>query len=231
MWGIDSVKHVKYINKQYVFETPLRFNDEYSLGNITKCDLILMEDSKSGYQIFRHYFQVNGKMDVKNSEGNGNIPKKLLEFGEDHDIIVGLDYDKGSWALYYIKTLIDSKQLNKNKIYFIRMEAVEEVICNSELILSKCPEMKDFVENIENHIDCSIKHRGDYFMLLLKMFFISKNGSSLYAKNNTSCFRRECKDCEVSQCKFREDIQPKVKMLFSNKYKILYELYTYLTQA
>jgi len=192
--------------------------------------LILMEDSKSGYQIFKHYFQIDGKMDVKHSEGNGNIPKKLLEFNKEHDIIVGLDYDKGSWALYYIRTLIDAKQLNKNKIYFIRMESAEEIICNSELILSKCPEMKDYVENIEKHIDCSFQHRGDYFMLLIKMFFKAKNGNSLYTKSNTRCFREECLDCRASQCKFREDAQPKVKMLFSNKYKILYDLYTYLTK-
>ena len=25
--GVDSVKHVKYVNKQYIFENPLRFND------------------------------------------------------------------------------------------------------------------------------------------------------------------------------------------------------------
>ena len=226
--GVNSVMHVKYIDKKYIFENPLRFNDEYSLGNITKCDLILSEDSKSGYQILKHYFQIDDKMSVRKTGGNGNIHKELLKFNKEHNIIVGLDYDKGSWELYYIKTLIEANELDKNKIYFIKMESAEEIICNSNLILNKCPDMKDFVENIENHIDCSFQHRGEYFMTLIQKYFKTNNGNALYTKNNTGCFRRDCTDCTANQCKFRDNTEKKVRLLFCNKYEIQYKLYEYV---
>ena len=70
--GVESVKCVKYVNKKYIFDNAVRFNDEYNLGNITKCGLILLEDSRSGYDIFKTYFKIEGKMDVRHSDGNGN---------------------------------------------------------------------------------------------------------------------------------------------------------------
>jgi hypothetical protein len=227
--GVNSVYKVIYEDKQYKFEKLLRFNDDYKLGNITKCNTMIVEDSASGYQVLNKYFDIDNKMRVIKGNGNGDIHKDLQKFSQSN-VICGLDYDKGSWALYNIHKLIGKETLDRRKLYFINMESFEEILCNSDLILDKCPDMRDYVEHIENHMDCTFRHRGEYFMFLLKKWFVTKAGYALYGKNKVHCFVNECKECTATNCKFRDDSQDKVSLIFANKYKIFYELYCYLIE-
>jgi hypothetical protein len=185
-----------------------------------------MEDSESGYKIMKHYFD-SDKIHVIHSNGNGDIHKCLVDIPNGESTICGLDYDKGSWALYHINELINNNTLNRANIYFIRMESFEEVLCNSELVLSKCNKMRDFVENMDKHMDCTFKHRGEYFLTILKQYFITENGKPKYRKNSFSCFTKSCTTCSNTSCKFRNNTDNKAEIVFSNKYKILYKLHKY----
>lgn len=229
--GINSLYKVVYKNRQYSFEKLLPFNDDYKLGNITKCTKIIMEDSNSGFKIMRKYFNIPNKMEVDTSEGNGNMLTELLKSSNiGKSIIIGLDYDKGGSELAKIKEQISNGALLKDNIYLIKMESFEEIICNSDLIISKSPNILDYIENIEKHMDCSFEHRGDYFNQLIKWFFISKDGKVLYTKHNASCFNRECTECKRDKCKFRNNEIEKIMLLFSRKYNMLLELYKYLNE-
>lgn len=231
--GVNSVLKVVYDDHIYRFQKALNFNKEYNLDNLKKCDVMIIEDSKSGFKIMKRYFNISNKMKVENTEGNGRITARILEaYNEGHSIIVGLDYDMGANMLYKMQDLAVRGELDNNNVYLINMESIEEVLCNSELILSKCPTMIEPVRDIEKYIDCSFKHRGEYFLELLKHYFVIQNGNnkrSLYTKTSASCFVHECNECTRTSCKFRNNTE-KVTMVFSNKYNILHELYCYLNK-
>lgn len=220
--GVNSVMHVQYQNGMYKFIKPLAFNDNIELGNITKCNVVLMEDSKSGAKILSKYLPNNM---VKTSRGNGDMPKELEILYSKENVLCGLDYDQGGTALYNINNLVKEQSLDRGSLYFINMESFEEVLCNAEFILSKIPILRDYVNNMEKHMDCTFAHRGDYFLNLLKRMLYSSNAT--YQKNSFSCFTTNCRDCQNKQCKFREETKDKIDVLFSNKYDLLYQFCKY----
>lgn len=223
--GVNSVYEVVYDNG-YKFIKSLKFNEISNIQSIMDHTPILVEDGKSGYKILRKYFDIPNIMEVIKADGNSKIPLKLTEH-TNKKYICSLDYDKGSWVLYKIRKSINEGKLSADNISFISMESFEEIICNSKLLQDKNPELKELANNVEKYIDCSFQHRGEYFLTLIKRYFVDKFGDThcKYTKKNVRYFIRECKDCKNLDCTFRQDSVEKVTIIFNNKYSIIYELY------
>lgn len=221
--GINSLFKVVRHQGIYRFEKYIHLNEIVNIGNITGCTHIITEDSKSGYIILSRYFQDDTDMVVAGSDGNGDFDKKLIEYNG-HSIICALDYDKGGWQICNILDKIRAGQIQKNKIKFIRMESFEEIIANSRLISDIKPEILELANNIDKNMNCSYRHRGEYFSALIIKYF-NDGAHCKYTKNNISCFIKECKDCNNVNCKFRNNTEEKCKLTFSGKYGILYQLY------
>lgn len=234
--GVNSVFKVDYTDHVYRFQKAINFSVESNIERMKQCDLMLIEDKKSGFIIMKHYFETPNKMKVDTTSGNGKIEDKILSaYNNGHNIIVGLDFDMGANMAYNFRDMVLRGEFGKDSVFLINMECIEEIICNSELIISGCTHMLELVKNMEKYIDCTFRHRGDYFLELLKRYFVvldpnnpDKEPRSLYVKRNGGCFTRNCKDCRQSNCNFRNDEVDKAELTFSNKYKMLYDLYSYL---
>lgn len=128
--------------------------------------------------------------------------------------------------------IINRGAIDKSRIVFIPLESFEEVICNSEFILSKFPEMRDEVLNYKYYIDCSYKHTGKYFSHLLHKYVKVKspiikdskhNVTKFYSKgmkNFEQCFINDCCEFNRDNCKLYFDGDKKKAML-SNKFEFL----------
>lgn len=129
-------------------------------------------------------------------------------------------------------SIIDDIDIDKNKLIFISMESFEEVICNSEFILSKFPEMRDKVINYQDYIDASYKHAGKYFSDLLFKYVKVKsplkkdgqrNATKFYEKgmnNFVECFLSDCCSFNIENCKLYLSENKRDKLL-NNKFEIL----------
>lgn len=224
------ISRTKIFNVEQIFG--LNGLDTNSI-NIDNIRYIVTEDTASGKIFWAKLFK-NLQLVESNANGNGGIVYSILKLANtDGLILVALDYDAGIMGLQRIinrKSEIDLKRLK-----FIPLESFEEVICNSEFILSKFPEMRDEVINYKNYIDCTYKHTGKYFSRLLHKYVKVKspiikdsrhNITKFYSKgmkNFEQCFINDCCEFNSKDCKlyFNGD---KRKAMLSNKFEFLQEL-------
>lgn len=233
------------INAVYklVDDTPLgskvrvsKFKSAFGIEKTTCKDFlnarkIISEDSESGAIFYKKVLKQLELVEFDNT-GNGSIKEnieRLLRMNNE-DIIVALDYDFGAMA---IQSILDSKEIDTNRIYLIPMESFEEIICNSEFILSKFPEMRDKVINYKKYINAQFKSTGHYFSTLLFKYVkvkspvkekSSRNVTKFYEKgmkNFEECFIDNCCSYEIDKhCKLYYDKDKKVALL-SNKFEFL----------
>lgn len=218
--------------------TPYIFQNKFKLqpGDTDKMDTrlyeyIITEDSTSGKQ-FWSMFKKLKLIDYPNLQGNGDMYKKLEIIQSKLNgkkILVALDYDRGSIA---INKIITNDNIDNKNITFINMESFEEIICNSEFILSKFPEMRDKVINYQNYIDASYKSTANYFNELLYKYVrvqspIKENGernSNIFyskgMKNFKQCFVDNCCSFNKYDCVLYTN-QDKRCMMVSNKFENL----------
>lgn len=216
----------------------LKFEQLYKLIKVEHIDFrdykwIISEDSKSGRDFWK---QVIRKLDFIESidSGDGGIPKTIKSIMNKYSngkILVALDYDKGSIAMRNILKL----DVDKERISFIDMESLEEVICNSDFILKYKPDLIEKVRNYKEHITCYHRSTGKYFSDLLRTNITEYNPSHTSNKdkflpfynkgmdNFGKCFIHDCCDDNKENCFMYFDGDKKRAML-ANKFEIYREL-------
>lgn len=233
------------VNKRFVILSEVDSADE-----LKELDKILVEDKESGFSIIRHFFQPDTQIaktlghlkeelnliDVISARGDANLKEKMKEL-KGLNILTFMDYDRGAFMLKIFKLATDKNEIDISKFIFVRAELFEEIICSSEFVKSLGKFDADMVENPENYLDCSFESRGQYFIYLLKSYFVDaqyKNGKIItrprYKKNNPACFKRNCKDCTNMICGLRNDSADKLDLVFTGKYKFIADLYYMLKE-
>lgn len=202
-----------------------------NMDKANKMTHFVTEDEISGLTFWK---EVLSKLDVVDTGkyGSGQVLNNIKytqEKYEDAYVLVALDYDFGSSIL---KQILEDKSIDKKRLSFIPLESFEEVICNSEFILSKFPDIRDIVINYRNYLDCSYKSTGKYFSTVLSSYVKVKSpvksdgDSNIYKfyeknmKNFTECFIKDCCDFNLNECKLYYDGDKKKAML-SNKFEFL----------
>ncbi len=189
---------------------------------------IVTEDTTSGKIFWQIVLNKLTMLDCDNP-GSGGIEatlKRCLE-GIDGNILVALDYDRCS---HVIESIAKSKDIDKSRIHFIPLESFEEVICNSDFILQKYPNLRERVINYKDYITSEYKSTGNYFSTLL--FRYVKQKSPIYTnskrnieqfyskgmKNFIECFILNCCSYSKEDCKLYYTGDKKQAML-ANKFE------------
>lgn len=221
------------INGTRLFDTVYTFKlkDSNVKADNSRLKYLITEDTASG-KIFWDRLFPNVTLVTLINTGNSGIYKSIVDFQSKNKsdlIMIALDYDEGATTM---NEIVNRGAIDKSRIVFIPLESFEEVICNSEFILSKFPEMRDEVINYKDYIDCSYKHTGKYFSHLLHKYVKVKspiikdskhNITKFYSKgmkNFEQCFINECCEFNSEDCKlyFEGD---KKKAMLSNKFEFL----------
>lgn len=188
--GVNSVLKVERVRGVYTFRR--YFNERQSSTNInlTKVTTIITEDTKSGLDFWKKYFEPEIK--VVSSSGNGNFRDILFyELRENKaKVLCALDYDVSGNILCDIIGKLKHKDIVD--VIFLKMECFEQIIASSNFILEKLtPNFQNMILNYEKYMNCMYKNRGEYFLLVLRSVFNyidnSYNEKSCYAKNNYEC--------------------------------------------
>lgn len=189
------------------------------------------EDTASGEIFWKNIFKTLEVVEC-NPPGNSGVLDTILRIIETKDrgkILVALDYDAGSTCMGNI-VLCHKNSVNLSRVTFIPLECFEEVICNSEFILSKFPEMRDEVINYKDYIDATYQHTGKYFSYLLFKYVKVKsplkvsggrNVTKFYSKgmkNFKQCFIDKCCAYNNNECKLYYN-GDKRRALLSNKFE------------
>lgn len=189
---------------------------------------IITEDTKSGKIFWENILGKLSLIECKNP-GNGGMEDAIESTLRDTsgEILIALDYDRGART---INDIIESDKIDKTRIHFIPLESFEEVICNSEFVLSKFPELYDKVINYKLYIDASIKSTGYYFSTLLFRYVKQKPPIEIKGKRNVEqfyrkgieyfkqCFIDDCCGFSSDSCKLHYDGSKKEAML-ANKFE------------
>lgn len=204
------------------------YRHSVSDDDISSIKYMLTEDTASGLMFWK---SVISKLQVLEYDeyGSGsmhaNIKRALKEYSG--DFIIALDYDRASRIMYDIA---HDKEIDHSRLHFIPLESFEEIVCNSEFILSKFPELRDAVENYKILMDYKSKSTGKYFSALLfyRVKALSplktpkdKNAFKFYSKgmkNFMECFINDCCDFGKEDCKLNYDGSKKEAML-ANKFE------------
>lgn len=232
--AVFKLIQLETINKITLFDVINAFGLQNTTieSGLNKADIryLISEDTNSGRIFWKRVFKNIELLELVNPGNSGvvdtlKINNKLKDY-----IILALDYDCGALALQQIIELRNTVDLTKVKL--IPLESFEEVICNSEFILSKFPKMRDEVINYKEHITCAHKHTGKYFSHLLHKYVKVKspiitdskhNVTKFYSKgmkNFEQCFINDCCEFNSEDCKlyFEGD---KKKAMLSNKFEFL----------
>lgn len=228
--NVNSIFEFRYknINGHKAFDTIKTFSMKKS-KNTFDVDFAVTEDSESGLQFWT---KTLSKLYIPKFKrhGNGEVFKQIKYINKTYDgnILVILDYDRGAIMM---QKIINNKRIDKSRIYFMPLESFEEVICNSEFILDKFPNIRDFVINYENHLDYTNESTGKYFSTLLFNVVkvkspLKKPGDKGYTKfyekgmkNFKECFMNDCCAYNKDECKLYFDGDKKKAML-ANKFEI-----------
>lgn len=123
-----------------------------------------------------------------------------------------------------------SSHIDMSRIHFIPLESFEEVICNSEFILSKFPKLREPAINYKKHMNSTYNSTGSYFNSLIFNFIKQKppidtgkkrNIEQFYSKGMEyfkECFIDDCCSFEMESCKLQFEGNKKLAML-SNKFE------------
>lgn len=162
LYQLTEKKDIKEPIKIYKLETYFDMRMDFDNNSYSKIKNFVTEDTESGALFWRELLNNLNFVDISTKQGNGAVVDKIKYTLNNFDgnILVALDYDQGANAMWRI---MYDEDIDKSKIRFIPLESFEEVICNSEFILSKFPELRDKVINYKNYIDASYKHSGKYF--------------------------------------------------------------------
>jgi hypothetical protein len=188
---------------------------------------LVTEDSASGKLFWESAFSRLELIGEKfgNGEVHNNLLLALKNYGK---ALIALDYDQG---LIPMLQILRDDTIDKSRIAFIDMESFEEVICNSEFILSKFPSMRDKVINYKEYLDASYKHTGKYFSSLLHQYVKVKSPLKNDGDRNVTKFydkgMNNFKECFIDNCcKYNMQCDlylsdNKMKNMLSNKYSEL----------
>lgn len=203
------------------------YKEEINLESIKNIKYFITEDTSSGKLFWEHVFSGLKVLEIEHG-GNGSIRESIDKALElyDGDILVALDYDYGAIP---ISGMYESKDEKYRRVHFIPLESFEEVICNSEFIMSKCPDIfRDMVVNYKEHIDFNAASTGKYFSLLLYTYVkerppihtSKRNITKFYSKgmkNFKECFIDDCCAFDRDDCRLRLDGN-KLEAMLSNKF-------------
>lgn len=196
--------------------------------NISKIRCMITEDTESGRIFWEKIFN---KLDVVKFEnyGNGSIKENIEKAlnSREGDLLVAIDYDEGGVQMHQI---YNSQNIDFNRLHFIPLESFEEVICNSDFILSKYPNLMPFVKDYKMYINPTHKSTGKYFSALLFNYVkvkppfsakSNKNVTKFYAKGADyfeECFIKNCCSYNRKECMMHYTGDKKKAML-ANKFK------------
>lgn len=194
----------------FTFNNIIKTEDRSESSFNDNIKYIVTEDTKSGMTFWSTLLTKlelvkYGEVDKLGNDvgGNGVVVDIIKHKIKDKNayILLVLDYDQGATTLYKI---LSDPDIDKSKIILVNMESFEEVICNSEFILSKFPEMREYVINYKKHIDATYKHTGAYFSSLLFKFVKVK--SPLKELGTRNCMKfydkgmKNFKECFLDNC-------------------------------
>lgn len=148
--------------KQHKIEPMYPRRDVFDYSNISS---MVVEDKESGLLFWKSALKGIDVIDI-GLYGNGNVINNIKYALSNYKgkCIISLDYDAGAVVM---QSILRDKQIDKSRISFLKLECFEELICNSEFILSKYPHIKDKVINYLDYMDCNYKSTGHYFSKLL----------------------------------------------------------------
>lgn len=223
-----SLKEEKII----VFKPIVKLNSQPINEDIkSKITHFITEDTASGRIFWENIFDAEIKIYKPDVPGNSGIKNAIIELlvhkKISGDILIALDYDRGSKEMLDI---LDCTEIDKSRIHFIALESFEEIICNSEFILDKYPELRDLVINYRKYIDATYRSTGAYFSSLLFTFVKQKPPIEIKGKRNVEqfyrkgieyfkqCFIDDCCGFNSESCKLQYDGDKKKAML-ANKFE------------
>ncbi len=228
--AVYVVKHTIYKGARVSWLSNYMLFKHMGIDDVDISDIkyMLSEDTRSGADFWRSSLSKVELIEYPKT-GDGSIPQNIERALKEHDgtIMVALDYDRCSSIMHKI---ISSDAIDKSRVYFIPLESFEEIICNSEFVLSKFPELRDFVVDYKNHMDYRNNSTGKYFgaLLNLKLKVLSplkthedKNAFKFYSKgmkNFRECFINDCCDFGKEDCKLNYNGSKKEAML-ANKFE------------
>lgn len=230
--ALYKLETVDIINGIKIYSTKQYLDLNYKGTDYCKdAKFLVTEDFKSGRLFWKSMLS---KIEVIEDENpsNSSVPSmiiKAMQMDSSCKVIVALDYDFGSIV---VDKIIRNSEIDNDKLLFIPMESFEEVICNSDFILSKYPEMTDRVINYKKYLNASYKSTGKYFSSLLYNYVRvtspvekKRNQGIFYEKgmeNFKECFIDNCCAYRLKNCKLRYNGDKKKAML-SNKFEFLRE--------
>lgn len=232
--NVNSIFEFKY--RKYGSNKVFDIVKSIPLENTTKTSTVIKditflvtEDSTSGLKFWSTVFS---KLIIPKFKrhGNGEVVKQIKYLLKKYEgnILVILDYDRGAIMM---RKLLINKRIDKSRLYFMPLESFEEVICNSEFILSKFPELKIYVDNYKDYICPLYKSTGKYFSSLLFRVVkvkspLKKHGEKDYTKfykkgmkNFKECFIDDCCAYNTPDCKLYYEGDKKKAML-ANKFEV-----------
>lgn len=174
---------------------------EENIADSKKITHMITEDTGSGKLFWQSVLSQLNLLEYEHY-GNGsiveNIEKALQKM--DGDLLIALDYDEGAVVM---QTIYNSEKIDKNRIHFIPLESFEEVICNSDFILSKYPDVKDYVINYKKYITPLFRSTGNYFSSLLFNYVKVKPPKLKNSRNITKFYEKGAeyfKECFIDDC-------------------------------
>ena len=186
IYGIKNTSQNKYQGTKQIFNEFYPLYDKIS-SEIIKPDLLIVEDSKSGYEFFSH---VCTKFSIKceSADGKSNIYKKLLNSAEDNILIIADGAAFGS----EIENILEIKHIKNLGIYL--PESFEWLILKANLL--KDSEIENILKNTADYIESSEFFSWELFFT--KLLTDKTHGTYLaYSKkklNDSYLQEKECSE-------------------------------------
>ncbi len=212
---IISRKPLAYIPYSYIEIYKIKSNTKrhfntleriYDIQYNKSCpDLIITEDSKSGYEFFRAVAGNN----VISAEGNANICRIAKTLKDKETLIVA----DGAAIGNYIDSIFSLKANNDNIKLFLP-ESFEYLLLNSDLF-SNDKELQKILKNPVNYITTEFLTWEQFFTKLIIDLMASIHGRE-YSKSKLSlCFIEKC--CTNKEiCGFYHNTPDKFEMVMKN---------------
>lgn len=200
---------------------------DYKISLDYKPDIVLLEDSNSGYKWFNQLFSNTDITVLSVRDGKSAIVKYLDKVVKtDHKNIL-IVFDSCAYGCYMQEFFIKRELYNSNFNYRIEYlsdyESFEELLLRTNLFRFNltCVNNIDDTKYLNNHKSWEIA----YYELLK---YISKDSQLSYGKSTLrKCYYKDCADCrsiEYKPCPYYIEGSKIDKILYDTKYEYLLNL-------
>lgn len=181
----DEVYTIKNITRGYgqikrVYSCFKRIysREDFISENIEKPDVVIVEDSNSGFQFFKNYFD-KFNIECLSANGNSNIAKEVLKLSKEKCVLVIAD---GAAFGSQIEKLLEIKLSRKVILYL--PESFEWLILDSGLI--KSTEIEKILEKTSDFVESSEFFSWEQFFT----YILRENTKTSYLKYEKSILNK-----------------------------------------